>query len=98
MKTICHHNHCAACQVTLTVIYPEAFIHGGEEYHVDAGSPVALACVIGDDGGEDDDDDGGDDDDDGGYDDDDGGYDEVHNRKCPFVITQRTLYARASFV
>ena len=39
--------HCAACQVTLTVIYPEAFIHGGEEYHVDAGSPVALACVIG---------------------------------------------------
>ena len=35
------------CQVTLTVIYPEAFIHGGEEYHVDAGSPVALTCVIG---------------------------------------------------
>ena len=50
MKTFCHHYHhyhCAACQVTLTVIYPEAFIHGGEEYHVDAGSPVALACVIG---------------------------------------------------
>lgn len=33
-------------QVTLTVIYPEAYIHGGEEYHVDAGSPVALTCVI----------------------------------------------------
>ena len=33
--------------MTLTVIYPEAFIHGGEEYHVDAGSPVALTCVIG---------------------------------------------------
>ena len=29
------------------MIYPEAFIHGGEEYHVDAGSPVALTCVIG---------------------------------------------------
>ena len=52
-----------------------------------------------DDGGDDDDDGGGDDDDDDGDDDDDdGGYDEVHNRKCPFVITQRTLYARASFV
>ena len=47
MKTFCHRYHCVACQVTLTVIYPEAFIHGGEEYHVDAGSPVALACVIG---------------------------------------------------
>ena len=54
------------CQVTLTVIYPEAFIHGGEEYHVDAGSPVALTCVIGqlDDEDDDDDDDEDDDDDD----------------------------------
>ena len=42
--------------MTLTVIYPEAFIHGGEEYHVDAGSPVALTCVIGElDDDEDDD-------------------------------------------
>ena len=45
--------------MTLTVIYPEAFIHGGEEYHVDAGSPVALTCVIGqlDDDEDDDEDD-----------------------------------------
>jgi len=33
-------------QVQLTVIYPESFIHGGEEYHVDTGSPVTLTCVI----------------------------------------------------
>ena len=36
-----------SARVVLTVIYPEAFIQGGEEYHVDAGSPVELTCVIG---------------------------------------------------
>ena len=34
-------------RVTLSVIYPEAFIQGGEEYHVDDGSPISLTCVIG---------------------------------------------------
>ena len=58
--------------------------------HLMEGGPVPLLARCQDDGG--------DDDDDGGDDGDDGGYDEVHNRKCPFVITQRTLYARASFV
>jgi len=33
-------------RVQLNVIYPEAYIQGGEEYHVDAGSPIALTCVI----------------------------------------------------
>jgi len=33
-------------RVQLNVIYPEAYIHGGEEYHVDAGSPISLTCVI----------------------------------------------------
>ena len=34
-------------RVNLIVIYPEAFIKGGEEYHVDEGSPISLTCVIG---------------------------------------------------
>ena len=34
-------------RVQLNVIYPEAFIQGGEEYHVDNGSPITLTCVIG---------------------------------------------------
>ena len=34
-------------RVQLNVIYPEAFIQGGEEYHVDDGSPISLTCVIG---------------------------------------------------
>ena len=34
-------------RVNLNVIYPEAFIKGGEEYHVDEGSPISLTCVIG---------------------------------------------------
>lgn len=33
-------------RVQLNVIYPEAFIQGGEEYHVDNGSPISLTCVI----------------------------------------------------
>jgi len=33
-------------RVTLNVIYPEAFIKGGEEYHVDEGSSISLTCVI----------------------------------------------------
>ena len=33
--------------MNLNVIYPEAFIKGGEEYHVDEGSPISLTCVIG---------------------------------------------------
>ena len=36
-----------SARVLLTVIYPEAKIQGGNEYHVDAGSPVVLTCVIG---------------------------------------------------
>jgi len=35
-----------ARRVELAVVYPESFIHGGEEYHVDTGSPVSLTCVI----------------------------------------------------
>lgn len=35
-----------SARVLLTVIYPEAKIQGGNEYHVDAGSPVVLTCVI----------------------------------------------------
>ena len=34
-------------RVQLNVIFPEAFIQGGEEYHVDNGSPISLTCVIG---------------------------------------------------
>ena len=34
-------------RVNLNVIYPEAFIKGGEEYYVDEGSPISLTCVIG---------------------------------------------------
>ena len=34
-------------RVNLNVIFPEAFIKGGEEYHVDEGSPISLTCVIG---------------------------------------------------
>jgi len=33
-------------RVNLNVIFPEAFIKGGEEYHVDEGSPISLTCVI----------------------------------------------------
>ena len=33
-------------RVTLNEIFPEAFIRGGEEYHVDEGSPIALTCGI----------------------------------------------------
>ena len=36
-----------SARVLLTVIYPEAKIQGGNEYHVDAGSPVVLTCIIG---------------------------------------------------
>ena len=36
-----------SARVLLTVIYPEARIQGGSEYHVDAGSPVVLTCIIG---------------------------------------------------
>ena len=36
-----------SARVLLTVIYPEARIQGGSEYHVDAGSPVLLTCIIG---------------------------------------------------
>ena len=28
------------------VVYPEAYIKGGEEYHVDEGSPISLTCVL----------------------------------------------------
>ena len=34
-------------RVQLNVVYPEAFIQGGSEYHVDDGSPISLTCVIG---------------------------------------------------
>ena len=33
-------------RVELSVVYPEAFIQGGEEYHVDDGSPISLTCLI----------------------------------------------------
>jgi len=33
-------------RVTLNVVYPEAYIKGGEEYHVDEGSPISLTCVL----------------------------------------------------
>lgn len=33
-------------RVRLNVIYPEAYIQGGQEYHVDDGSPVSLTCII----------------------------------------------------
>ena len=69
--------------MTLTVIYPEAFIHGGEEYHVDAGSPVALTCVIGqlddDDDDEDDDDDDEEEEEEEYDDDDDDDHDEEYD-------------------
>ena len=28
------------------MVYPEAYIKGGEEYHVDEGSPISLTCVL----------------------------------------------------
>ena len=34
-------------RVHLNVVYPEAYIKGGEEYHVDEGSPISLTCVLG---------------------------------------------------
>jgi len=33
-------------RVHLNVVYPEAYIKGGEEYHVDEGSPISLTCVL----------------------------------------------------
>ena len=36
-----------ARQVQLNVVRTEAFIQGGEEYHVDLGSTISLTCVIG---------------------------------------------------
>ena len=28
------------------VIFPEAFIKGGEEFHIDEGSPISFTCVL----------------------------------------------------
>ena len=33
-------------RVQVQVVYPEAYIKGGEEYHVDEGSPISLTCVL----------------------------------------------------
>ena len=33
-------------RVELNVVFPEAYIKGGEEYHVDEGSPISLTCVL----------------------------------------------------
>jgi len=33
-------------RVQVGVVYPEAYIKGGEEYHVDEGSPISLTCVL----------------------------------------------------
>ena len=33
-------------RVELSVVFPEAYIKGGEEYHVDEGSPISLTCVL----------------------------------------------------
>ena len=34
-------------EVQLHVVRTEAFIQGGEEYHVDLGSTISLTCIIG---------------------------------------------------
>ena len=33
-------------KVNLSVVRPEAFILGGDEYHIDRGSQISLVCVI----------------------------------------------------
>ena len=33
-------------KVHLSVVRPEAFILGGDEYHIDRGSQISLVCVI----------------------------------------------------
>ena len=33
-------------KVILSVVRPEAFILGGDEYHIDRGSQISLVCVI----------------------------------------------------
>ena len=33
-------------KVQLKVVTPEAFILGGDEYHIDRGSQISLVCVI----------------------------------------------------
>jgi hypothetical protein len=33
-------------RVELRVVTPEAFILGGDEYHIDRGSQISLVCVV----------------------------------------------------